>query len=80
MSWIKCSDKMPDPETIVLIVINGRIDVGALYWEYPGFEDSWKAFTYWDHPHDDGQCWEHNDITHWMPLPDLPDLSEFTHG
>lgn len=71
--WIKASDKLPDDETPVLIVVNGAIRIGEIRWETPSFEDTYKAFQYWDDPIDDGQHWEWHDITHWMPLPKLPE-------
>lgn len=70
--WVACADRMPAPEEKVLIVVNGALRMGALFWEYPGHEDTYKAFTYWDDPEDDGQPWEHIDVTHWVPLPTLP--------
>lgn len=70
--WVACADRMPSPEVRVLIVVNGAVRVGALFWEYPVHEDTHQAFTYWDDPEDDGQPWEHEDVTHWAPLPPLP--------
>ena len=71
-AWIPCSDRMPDAETPVMILRHGEPRIGELRWEYP-HEETFKAFTYWDDPFDDGQAWEHHEITHWMPLPATPD-------
>ncbi|WP_261118954.1 DUF551 domain-containing protein [Serratia ficaria] len=70
--WIKCSERMPEPETPVLIMNNGVIRIGEVRWDSPSHEESYQAFKYWDDPNDDGQPWEVFDITHWMPLPKPP--------
>lgn len=70
--WIETTEYLPENETPVLIVINGAIRIGELRWEHPGFEDTYKSFQYWDDPEDDGQIWDWVDVTHWMPLPELP--------
>ena len=77
-SWVPCADRMPAPEVSVLIVVNGAVRVGALFYERPGPEDTYQAFTYWDDPEDDGQPWEHEDVTHWAPLPPLPHQEHWT--
>lgn len=74
--WISVEDRLPEPKTPVLIVLNGSIRVGELVWEHPEFEDSYKSFTYWDCPFDDGKMWEWFQISHWMPIPELPQLSK----
>lgn len=70
--WIKCDDLLPPKETPVLIFMQGEIRIGELRTENPGHEDTHEPFDYWDDPHDDGQIWEHADITHWKPLPESP--------
>ena len=70
--WISTKERLPPMETPVLIIYQTDIRIGELRTEYPGFEDTYKAFHYWDDPVDDGQGWEWNDVSHWMPLPDLP--------
>lgn len=70
--WISVKDKLPPDETPVLILLSGIPTVGELRWEHPSFEDTFKAFRYWDSPTKDGQAWEWLDITHWMPLPNAP--------
>ena len=71
-AWALCSERLPDAETPVLVIRNGEIRIGALLWERPTHEETFKAFLYWDDPHDDGQAWEHHEITHWMTLPEKP--------
>jgi hypothetical protein len=70
--WIATSERLPEIETPVLICYGVDIRIGELRWETPGYEDNFTAYKYWDDPVDDGQCWEWHDITHWMPLPELP--------
>lgn len=79
MTWIKCTEQLPPDETEVLIVVNGERRIGALYWDTPGFEDTYTAFRYWDDPDNDGRCWEWHDVTHWQSLPDLPPAEEMKH-
>lgn len=73
-TWISVRDSLPKIETPVLIVKNGVIHIGELLLESPSYEDCYDAFLYWDDPIDDGQIWEYLDITHWMPLPELPNI------
>ena len=56
----------------VLIFWNGNIVIGERRCEHPTFEETFEAFWYWDDPTDDGQDWEREEVTHWMPLPDAP--------
>ncbi len=73
MEWTSVNDGLPADETPVLIIHNGQIRIGAIFWEHPGFEDTYEAFKYWDDPNDDdGMPWEWGEISHWMPLPELP--------
>ncbi len=67
--WVSVEERLPADETPVLILRNQEVRIGELRWEHPGFEDTYKAFRYWDDPLNDGQCWEWPEITHWMPLP-----------
>lgn len=73
MEWIKCSEFMPAPEEAVLILRNGEVHIGILQWENPNHEDTFSAFLYWDDFHNDGQDWQHDEITHWLPIPDNPE-------
>ncbi len=70
--WTATTDHLPEDETPVLIVLRGRVRIGELRWEKPTWEETFRAFRYWDDPEDDGQGWEWQDVTHWMPLPEAP--------
>jgi hypothetical protein len=73
--WISVRDKLPQDETPVLIIYNGEIHVGEIRWESPSWEETFKAFWYWDNPYDDGQDWDWDYITHWMELPKIPQIT-----
>ena len=70
--WIKVSEGLPEDETPVLIVLNGEIRIGELCWDYPGYEETYFPYRYWDDPVNSGQDWRWDDVTHWKPLPELP--------
>ena len=72
MKWINAKDSLPNIETPVIIVIGGNVCIGELRWDHPSYEDSYEAYMYWDDPNDDGKEWEWRDVTHWMPIPELP--------
>jgi hypothetical protein len=74
--WTSTEDRLPPDETPVIILLDGVPAIGELRWEHPGYEDTYQSFRYWDNPHDDGQCWEWHQVTHWMPLPDAPAIHE----
>lgn len=46
--WVKTSDRLPPDETPVLILYRGGYYVASLCWEYPGWEDNWNAYRFWD--------------------------------
>lgn len=71
--WRNPETDPPEVEVPVLVIHRGKRRVGELRWDRPNYEDTYKAYTYWDDPHNDGQCWEHDEVTHWMPLPELPE-------
>ncbi len=76
MSWTHVKDGLPADETPVLIVIKEKIRIGELRWEYPTFEETFRAYQYWDDPEHDGQDWDWKDVTHWTPLPAAPDSEQ----
>lgn len=70
--WISVDQRLPPDETPVIILLDGVPRIGELRWEEPSYEETFKAFRYWDCPHDDGQGWEWHQVTAWMHLPPAP--------
>lgn len=62
MEWIKCSERMPEPGTLVIIMQVGFHVPYVGWWNPPG-SDGWEIRDKYNEP---------EDVTHWMPLPDLP--------
>lgn len=75
MKWISTLDDLPKEATPVLIVHCGEVRIGEIRWDFPGFEDAYREFQYWDDPNNDGQCWAWGNVTHWMPIPAMPEES-----
>lgn len=73
MKWISTNEKWPKDETIVLIVYKGDIKLGGVFMDYPSHEEIYESFQYWDSP-DGGAGWECWEVTHWMPLPEVPEI------
>ena len=64
--WISCSDRMPEDTKMLLAFSQGKIV--AAYWNWvvnPIDYKKYRAFTYLS-----GYILD--DVTHWMPLPELP--------
>lgn len=72
MNWKPTSEEMPPLDTKVLIYMKGEERVGELREDRGDWEESYARCEYWDDPYDDGKCWDHEDVTHWMPLPEPP--------
>lgn len=70
--WFSVNDYLPPDETPVLVLRSGAVRVGELRWDYPGHEDTYNAFRYWDDPNNEGQCWDDGEITHWSPIQQPP--------
>lgn len=70
-TWHSVDDEMPPDETPVLIIIHGDIRIGERRWDFPGWEDTYGTYRFWDDPYDDGQDWQDDDIKYWMHLPEM---------
>lgn len=75
IEWIDVNDDLPEPETMVLGLVNGfdGILTIELRWERcdPFNESYFKDFLYWDWVDNDGQDFE-GLVTHWAKMPELP--------
>lgn len=58
-AWIKCSERMPEPYEYVLVTDGHSVEV--MWWDRDGFWRPAKSL----YP---------GDITHWMPLPEPPEV------
>jgi Protein of unknown function (DUF551). len=72
--WLSVEDDLPEPEVEVWAVVRGVRRLAIRLWDNPTHEETYQPYCYWDCPIDDGQDWQHDDVTHWMPTvwPDLP--------
>lgn len=72
-NWNNCEDYLPPDETLVLVYLhNGKMDVGAIFLEYPTWEEGGgPPIKYWM-DENENETWEWFDVTHWMPLPEPP--------
>ena len=70
--WISVADSLPDSGEPVLVCRDSIHEpfIGNVVWETPAYEETFKAFWYWDGVHNEGENWD--DVTHWMPLPERP--------
>ena len=57
--WISVKDRLPIPDTIVLVFVRGYVEIG---W-YDGNHDEWRTGI---------ATLDNCEVTHWMPLPQLP--------
>lgn len=71
--WVSVTDRLPDGNDCdgVLVVVNGRyknvhFDRALQLAGYDAYERAWilDAYPEWDAP----------EVTHWMPLPEVPGL------
>lgn len=70
MKWISVKDRLPDPELGVLAVdVDGYIHVAFRTELWDAQLKDVLEWTYYDY-----LPW--HDVTHWMPLPDAPDVFE----
>jgi hypothetical protein len=68
MEWISVEDRLPEQRDIVLIIrTNKYAPVIELAFHVPGFFNEWTLMS-------DPMNFENDlKITHWMPLPDIPE-------
>lgn len=69
MEWISVKERLPDPGNSVLIIVNGKpcrnISLVNAY-EFGNYSDA-EGWIVEEYPE-----WERPEVTHWMPLPELP--------
>ncbi len=63
MNWISVKERLPEDGELVL-VYNARDDfLAVLEHDSSEYESPWHGGDYW---------LDEDDVTHWMPLPELP--------
>ena len=65
MKWIKERKRHPDSDTYILVCLNGMVIRTSYY-----FRDSFGKW--FSSPSEIWDKYYTNDVTHWMPLPELP--------
>lgn len=70
--WIPVTERLPETEDFVLAVVNGKptenvtlvdsIEIASFMWD-----EGWCLDMYPE--------WEDPKVTHWMPLPDAPEVT-----
>ncbi len=68
MSWINTDESLPEPETTVLIKVDGNMHLAALEWEKPMFEETFQPFLFWLDTVTDCS-WDQAEVDHWYPIP-----------
>lgn len=76
VEWVRCSERMPQPNKPVWILFEGTTydailiesSIGKKYWE-----GSWKLDTGWGL---EPICFSVEQVEWWMYLPELPDVGE----
>lgn len=66
-AWIPCSERLPEEGKLVLVCV--IVGERAPFAEPAYHEDGW----WW--ASDSVTGWQDEESSHWMPLPDLPQLS-----
>lgn len=67
--WIACSERMPEPNKYVQVSNGVWIGIG-MYNDAEQFEDD----EHWQDEHNEFIDLLHHPITHWMPLPAVPEV------
>lgn len=63
---------MPEEGKRVLALLNDEWIVLEVQTEYPTYEETFTAFSYWVEPYSEGLEIEYWEVTTWVDLPELP--------
>jgi hypothetical protein len=73
MEWINVEDNLPALGVPVLTIFRGSPLVLELCEGHPSYEETFKPFKYWNEPSSEILEPDWYEVTHWMPLPELPE-------
>lgn len=76
-AWISVEDELPEMRQRVLAIFNdgwGRPTVHITRRIYHDLENTENPEWHWTNTHSD------KIVTHWMPIPELPQLNNNTHS
>ncbi len=79
MNWIKCSDKLPEYDTLVLgyVASKGFYTPMILEKRYrPDLPENLFLLVWESEEACCGRSFEFYEVTYWMPLPAFPDLPD----
>lgn len=74
--WIDVKDDLPDPESMDYVWSSWVSDHGGKQIQYQGRSRYWAAKG-WRH---EGWAEWHQDVTHWMPMPEMPNIEGLNKG
>lgn len=69
MNWISIKDRLPGPDTNVLVCGFKWNDPSAGYWQRVL---CWRDDGCWTLDDETQKRWDGYPVTHWMPLPEAP--------
>ena len=67
--WIPVSERLPEDRVTILAAFNNREILTAKYYKY--YEGFGSVENYWRI-----EGWQSGNVTHWMPIPKLPEVQE----
>lgn len=73
MEWISVEDNLPALGVPVLTIFRCEALVLVLCEEHPSYEETFEPFAYWSEPYSGILEPDWYEVTHWMPLPELPE-------
>lgn len=69
--WVSIQDKFPASGDPVLLIANGAVQQVTYFRDYLNAGDDYFEPVYFE-----GDCIPLDEVTHWMPLPQLPKAQE----
>lgn len=85
MEWISVKDRLPkEREKVIILLLNGQVfraeirkrELLSEWWYYYATDCIDLDELGYMYPIKGGNWWYRNPVTHWMPLPELPEEVE----